>query len=239
METTRDAIKSVKVYSLDEEKLKYKVIIAIDGDPLHCTPGEGAYNLNLPPLTSFGNSNHYNQCIIKLDSCVLSAVDAGTNDQVWNTTNTAGAAQRVKCPAIEVRINAPSSQTLQTGQVRPEFRGVGDSHQGNFREFVPLELKLCGSGEGALILGQSAVIPGPPATIPFGMNNMANYAWYGNPQSDGIMCGNPFGSSVVLQNRYPPTDNLAYIGSNGAGAGSADAGMYQYQFTITMVPNRD
>ena len=223
MDTSRDAVKSVKVYSIDEEKLKYRVIIVIDGNTLHSTPGQGAYQLTLPPLTSFGNSNHYNNALIKLDNCVCSAIDAATNDQVWSTTNTGGAQQRVKTPAIEVRLNAPSSQTSQTGQITPAFRGVGDSHQGNFRQLVPLKLVLSGSGGGALAAATS----------------MANYAWFGEPQGEGVMCGNPFGSQVVIQNRYPASDRLAYICSHALGAGSADAGMYQYQFTITMIPNRD
>ena len=223
MEISRDAVKSVKVYSLDEEKLKYRVLVCIDGNTLHSTPGRGAYQLTLPALTSFGNSNHYNNALIKLDSCVCSAIDAATNDQVWSTTNTGGAAQRVKTPAIEVRMNAPSSQTSQTGQITPAFRGVGDSHQGNFRQLVQLKLVLSGNGGGALAAA----------------TNLNNYAWFGDCNGDGVMCGNPFGSQVVIQNRYPASDNLTYICSHALGAGSADAGMYQYQFTITMIPNRD
>lgn len=57
-------INTVNVLSVDEERLKYRAII-------HCSAvgaRKGEFNILLPPPTAFANSNHYNQCVIKIDS---------------------------------------------------------------------------------------------------------------------------------------------------------------------------
>lgn len=214
-----EQINSVSVHSIDEEKLKYRVIIAFDGGTVPST--EGSYQLVLPPLTAFGNSDHYDQALIKLDSVVCSTIDNAVADQVWSV-EVGGARVRNKCPALEVRMNAPSAQTALNTQTQAIATGVGESQQGNFRQLVPLRFVITGAGAAALA---AATSPG-------------NYSWIGDCESEGVMCGNPFGGQLRIQNRFPLTDSLAYIVSHGAGAASADVGLYQYQFTITMIPRK-
>jgi len=215
-----DTLNSVRVYSIDEERLKFRVILAFDGGTAPST--DGSYQFVLPPLTAFGNSGHYDQALIKLDSFVMSCIDNATNDQVISI-ELGGVRIRNKCPTLEVRMNAPSSQTALNTQSQAIATGVGISHQGNFRQLVPLRLILSGAGAGALAAATS----------------MGNYSWIGDCDSEGVMCGNPFGGQLTISNRFPIQDSLAFIVSHAAGAASADIGNYQYQFTITMLPNKD
>ena len=228
-----ERVNSVSVHSIDEEKLKYRVIIAIDGGTVPST--DGSYQLVLPPLTAFGNSDHYDQALITLDSVVFSTIDNATNDQVWSV-NVGGVRVRNKCPAIEVRMNAPSSQTALNTQAQNRATGVGESQQGNFRQLVPLRLELTGAGTAALLLDVGPAAPGGDSVG--GLSIMGDYSWFGECGDDGVMCGNPFGGQLVITNRFPLTDSLAYIVSHAAGAASADIGLYQYQFTITMIPRQ-
>jgi len=228
-----ERVNSVSVHYIDEEKLKYRVIIAIDGGTVPST--DGSYQLVLPPLTAFGNSDHYDQALIKLDSVVCSTIDNAVNDQVWSVL-VGGARVRNKCPAIEVRMNAPSGQTALNTQTQAIATGVGVSQQGNFRQLVPLRLELTGAGTAALLLGVGPAAPGGDSAG--GLSIMGDYSWIGDCSCEGVMCGNPFGGQLTLQNRFPITDSLAYLVSHAAGAATADIGLYQYQFTITMIPRQ-
>ena len=63
-----ESIHSVNVLSIDEERLKFRVIVSFDGQAGRAPPQRlGNYKFELPPLTSFANSNHYKQCTINLD----------------------------------------------------------------------------------------------------------------------------------------------------------------------------
>ena len=232
-----DEVRSVNVIALDEEKLKFRVIVVFDGDAVNTTPSKGNYNFVIPPLTSFGNSDHYHSALIKLDNATIGTTDMEVDDQVWDIILPGGAHQMNKVNAIEVRLNAPSSQTALNQSVFAGSAGVGTTIQGNFKQLVPLELKLTGSGAGALALGLGPAAPGGDSAS--GLSVMSNYTWCGDcSNSEGIMCGNPFGSQLTLSNRFPGLDSPTYIVSHAAGAASVDVGLYQYQFTITMIPNR-
>ena len=52
-----------KVYGLDEEKLKFKVVVGKQFNQLD----KGNYTFNLPFLTDDTNSDKYSNAIIKLD----------------------------------------------------------------------------------------------------------------------------------------------------------------------------
>jgi hypothetical protein len=68
-----ESINSVNVLAIDEERLKFRVIVGIAAGAGAAVPQvAGRYKVDLPPLTSFGNSNHYNQTTITCDgvSCL-------------------------------------------------------------------------------------------------------------------------------------------------------------------------
>ncbi len=215
MDTSRDAVKSVKVYSLDAEKLKFRVIVSFAADII--ATDQGRYQFNLPPLTAFGNSNHYNSCVINCDGFQCNT-QVGIGDPCWTT-----AAQLHKCGALELKIDIPSSQTVQNISIDNLLNGVGDNRIGGYRQLVPLEMKLIGDGAG-------------------GIANAGAYGWVGEGVGSEILCANPFGSKITITNNMSYADVpiwLVSVAGGGGGAGGADIGYYQYQFTITMVPNLD
>lgn len=219
METSRDAIKSVKVYSLDEEKLKFRVILVVAAGAVAID--QGNYQFSLPPLTAYGNSNHYNQCNITLDGFEAHIQLIGTNDACWTTP---AALSRVG--SLEVRLDVPSAQTLINYNTNPFGPGgaQGDPRQGGYRCLVPFNARLIGNGAGAIL------------------GNMGDYSFQGDCGSNfggPLMCGNPFGNTITVSNRLPGNDDRCWLVSAAAGVGAPDLGCYSYQFTITMIPNRD
>ena len=220
-----DSIQSVKVLSIDEEKLKYRVILVVNAQ--NSTPQKGKYNFVLPPLSTFGNSNEFSQCKIHLDSLTVNCIDVAVGDTVWDAQLIGGVHSIVRTNALEIVLDAPSSQSALNFQtsVNPGDDGIGRTHQGGFRQLVPITLSLTGSGLGALGAG---------------LTNLADYAFHGQDcgNDDGIMCANPFGGQSSITLRFPGLDSRTYLVSFAAGVNSADVGTYSFQFTMTMIPNR-
>jgi hypothetical protein len=211
-----DPVNSVQVYSLDEEKLKFRVLVSFAADII--ATDQGGYEFQLPPLTSFGNSDHFQSCVINLDAFQCNT-QVGVTDACWTT-----AVQLHKVGALDLRMDIPSSQTLQNLNINNTLDKVGDSRMGGYRQLVPLEMKLIGDGAGG-IAGVGGV----------------SYGWLGHGVGSEIICGNPFGSKITITNRISYADVkvwLVSVAGGGGGAGGADIGFYQYQFTITMIPNR-
>lgn len=221
-----DSIQSVKVLSIDEEKLKYRVLLSIDAQ--NSRPQKGRYNFVLPPLSSFGNSNHFQQCKIHLDAFSCNCINAVINDMMWDVTVVGGVHTTAKVGCLEITLDAPGAQSALNHQTdfNPGDDGVGKMNQGGFRQLVPIQLTLNGGLGGALTAG---------------LTNLGEYSYTGivGGSDDGIMCANPFGSASTVTIRFPGLDSLAYLVSQAAGADSADRGLYNFQFTITMIPNRD
>ena len=216
------SVNSVKVYSIDEEKLKFRVIVSFAADLILID--QGRYEFQLPPLTSFGNSGHYNSCVINCDAFQVNS-QVGTNDACWMNNL---ALHRLG--AVELRLDVPSSQTLNSLHVNPFFGNQGgDNRMGGYRQLVPIEMKLIGNGAG----GVGAAYDAPTAAAKPGA-----FGWFGHGVGDEILCGNPFGNKVIISNNMSYGDTPIWIGSAAAGAGSPDLGMYHYQVTITMVTNR-
>ena len=78
-------INSVNVFSVDEERLKFRAIIAPNivapaagGPEIH----QGEFNFILPPPTNFANNSQYSQCIVKLDT-LIAAPAGDIADPVW------------------------------------------------------------------------------------------------------------------------------------------------------------
>lgn len=209
-----EGINSVKVYSIDEERLKFRVMMSVAGP--FASPDAGQYQFQLPPLTAFGNSHEYPSCIINCD-VLMAHAPIGTNDAVWNVRAAAGTVFG-RAQGLEVRMDVPSSQSIINHQLAAGLAGAGVNQQGGFRQIVPTDMKLIGDGAG-------------------GIAGAGSYGWTGEGVGEPLLCGNPFGSDITISLRHPQTDALTYLGSQGAGAGSPDVGLYCFQFTITMVPN--
>lgn len=216
-----ETINSVNVISIDEERLKFRVICGFDCSALAAVPQRfGSYVLDLPPLTSFGNSNHYNQCTINLDGLSCHAAVPGVGQAVcWS--NGVG---NVKVSSLEVSLDTPSSGTLVNKQFLPAEAGTGRNIIGRFQQLVPIQLVVIGNSNGTT---QSLV----------GGNDIGTgaSAWQGVGLGGPIMCANPFGRQVEINFRRSDLDDrlaLAEFGFAGV-----DVGIYSLQFTISMIPN--
>lgn len=213
-------INSVNVFSVDEERLKFRVIVApnVIAAGIH----QGEFNFILPPPTNFANNSQYSQCIVKLDT--LTASPAGNiADPVW--CNTLG---NTKIAAVVVKLDIGSSQTTTIKFNNQADVDEGGSAQiGGFRQLIPLQIVNVGtSGAGAAAAG------------PLFTNEGACWTGIGSGVSatNPIMCANPFGQKVRMTLINPLTNAIVWLRSSGAAADD-NIGRYTFQFTITMIPN--
>ena len=218
-------INSVNVFSVDEERLKFRAIIAPNivapaagGTEIH----QGEFNFILPPPTNFANNSQYSQAVVKLDT-LIAAPAGDIADPVW--CNRLG---NTKLGAVVVRLDIGSSQTttiqLNSGN---EVAEGGATQIGGFRQLIPLQIVNVGtSGAGAAAVG------------PLFTNEGACWTGIGSGISatDPILCANPFGQKVRMTLINPLTNAPVWLRSAG-GATNTNIGRYAFQFTITMIPN--
>ena len=207
------SLNTVNVVSIDEERLKYRVIVSFFAPGI--TQNQGEYKFLLPIPTFFANSSHYNSCLINCNG-FMSYAPGANNDPVWTTS---GATSKVG--ALVLKFDIPSTQTSITSNIVAADDRVGNSKIGGYRELILLECKSIGAANGAAFAldGQTC-------------------SWSGKSESQPVLCGNPFGQTVTITNSDPISDSPVWLISNGGGAGSADLGSYIYSFDVTMVPNQ-
>ena len=210
----------VNVFSIDEEKLKFRVIVGIKADGVY--DGRGVYDINIPIPTALANSHEYNSCRMKCSSFSAWA-DIGLGAPTWGDIS--GAARKV--PALQLELNVPSAQATGsyiTGTIaQPGANPPTDpliEAQG-FKQLINGQITNQGNG-----LGWAPAGPG--------------YGWTSSPQTcEPILCGNPFGQQMRIR-LVDPTDRfprrLVYI--NNSAALGVDFGFYAFQLDIEMVANR-
>jgi len=219
-------INSVNVYSVDEERLKYRVIAGIEANPdgIADNPyGQGVYSVNFPIPTVFANSSEYSQCLIKCD-LFSGQTDAALNDPTW-VGRLAGIGQLVKTPVVEIRLDVPSSQTTTISVASVVAQDQNGQHQvGGFRQLLPLQIVNVGDTNGATA-------------------SPSGYAWTGIGSgisaTDPILCANPFGNTVTISLRDVAKQMPIWLSSNALVTAGflSDVGEYFFQFTVTMIPN--
>lgn len=218
-------IQSVNVFSVDEERLKYRVIVG--AGVIGAADHKGEFEVFIPPPTSFANSNRYNQCLVKIDSFTACPTDA-VADASWTDGGSAAAPPAlVKTPGILVKANIGSSQTSSSKiDTAAALAAGGDNQVSGFKQFIPLQLVNVGTATGAAI--------GPVASA-------LGFSWVGIGSgiaaTDPILSANPFGQKVKFTLINPITDVKNWIVSAAAGAGGNNAAEYTIQLTITMIPN--
>lgn len=217
-------IQSVSVLSVDEERLKYRVIITAGEQAGYNSTGE--FFFNLPPPTNFANNNNYNQCLIKLDSFVATPNDGSANPQ-WNELNGGG----LKVGAVVIELDTPSSQTIRNslieapgGNAAKYLEEKGFNMIGGFKQLLPLQVVNVGISGGA----------GGAAPDPNG------YSWVGIgsgiASTDPILCGNIFGRDNTLRIINPARNKPIWI-QQGNVANQTNIATYCFAFTVTMIPN--
>ena len=205
------SVNSVKVLSIDEERLKFRFIASFNAQLI--TQGEGQYTVLLEPPTSFANSDHYQACEITLDAMTANCASA-IADPTWTAQGA-----NTKVGALVVRLDVPSSQTTTQLCNTAASTNVGIARIGGFASMVSLIAQDVGDNTGA-----------------FNLVNGRGRCWQGVGVGGGVVCANPFGRQVTIQNLDSVTMNRCFLKS--AGGANNDIGVYVYQFTIQMIPNK-
>tara|TARA_R110002126_G_scaffold63474_1_gene162609 strand:+ start:125 stop:874 length:750 start_codon:yes stop_codon:yes gene_type:complete len=236
------AVRVSQVHNIDEEKLVFKVVVGIAKN----NSQHGAYKFNLPPITDLCNSNEYNQAIIKIDQIVIdpfSALIAGAaqnNDRpVWtdrlsgptaaapfNNTNTS-------ISSVIMMMRLPSRQTGHAGTNMNSAVNTRGVLYYRFMELIPTFWEWRGNYQGIQLTNN-----GPPPVA-----NGNSYAIKHQPNNDGVLCANPFGSEIEFnfKNTADTEENQLnlYLADHGdAALPRDDITAITMQLSITLVPNK-
>lgn len=237
------AVRVSQVHNIDEEKLVFKVIIGVNS----ALNQHGKYSFDLPPISDLCNSNQYNQAVIKVDQIVISPRSqvingvADNNDRpVWTDRNTGpGAAappfnnSSIAIPSVMMMMRLPSRQTGHTGT---NLNNVDRKNQLYYRfgELIPCFWEWRGNYQGIQTTNN-----GPPPVA-----NGNSYGIKHQPNNEGVLCANPFGSNIEFSFK-----NTSDIGEDQVDLYLADHGDMQIprrditetaiQLTITLVPNKN
>ena len=208
----------VNVFSIDEEKLRFRSIVAIEADGNIDGRGEDEVDLSIP--TFYGNNEDYNACLIKCDSFI--AYGPGVNGGAGDTSVWADANGPTKIPAIELQIqSAPSSQTtLSCVNTAVNALAKGFQENSGFRQILPGQVTQAGND---LTMATAA--------------NASDRAWLSisGRAENPIIAANPFGQTLRVRFVNPASRLPVYIRAAGA---AVDTGTYILQLEITMVPNK-
>ena len=216
------SVNSVNIYSIDEERLKFRVCIGINARRLALAPvvgyGRGSYDIDIPIPTSFTNSHEYSSCRIKCDTM------AAWSDGALATCSWGNSVRGKKIPALELQLTTPSTQATGSYVVDNATSSNNQIETQGFKQIITGQVVNQGSG----------LVWTPAAPVGQG--------WVSLPQScEPMICANPFGSKVTLR-IVDPTENAAerqiYIVDSAGAFPAQDQGYYVFQFEVQMVPNK-
>ena len=215
-----EGFNTVSVFSIDEERLRFRVICAIDA----ATAGydaQGEYDINIPIPTSFTNSHEYSSCRIKCDvlTATINAAATAAN-AVWSTR----AGGFLRNGNVELQLSAPSSQTTLTA-VNAAAGNPGAFNEPveettGFKQIVPLQFVVV----GGLAAGWNPAIA-------------SSGGWMSVGDQPPIICANPFGSRLTLRLVDVFSRNPIFL-CNANAAPGVDIGKYTLQFEIEMVADK-
>jgi hypothetical protein len=232
MESDSDAINSVQVLSIDEERRKFRVIFTTNSA---AAPDVryGKFLFNLPAPTSLANSDHYRNARIKIEY-VAATPDGGVSSPTWvlSTNPAVGIHQS----GVIVRINSPCQQVVRNRIFAPADYNTGVIDHNGFMQFVPMEVKNVGS-----LLENNSVPPAAADLRTGGVPQRTTISWIGDGTgAEGMITGNPFNQQIELSLMTPSVDfATCYLADAAAGGGLANQlGVYVVQFVVELIPNK-
>lgn len=227
------SVNVVQLKDIKEERLRFRVILGLNGASYeNSNKGRGVYEVNFPPLTSFGNSAHYEQCLINVEAIALTPSAAA--QPAWCSPDVPGVgAAYIKLGVISIALSTPTSQVCHTevndaGNNPVNFQSPdygGRSDIGRFRQMIPIQRVDCGDPTGNPITGAAA--------------DGAMLGWRGfMDNSNSVMCANPFGQKATITLSNSTIDSSkCYLADVAAGAApQPDIGDYCISFIVEMIP---
>ena len=215
-----------RIFNIDEEKLKFRVIVGKQYDNLQ----KGNYSFRLPFLTDDTNATSYNNAIVKLDLVVMGC-ESNVNNQnphpVWKYEAAVVGLGEVQSFVL-FNMDLPSRQTAA---IFHENGGPDGDTLYRYQEMIPLDAKFRGNWQGI------EPSPGLPTA---GQPTGNSFAYSYTPNTDGIMCANPFGSVVkyYFHTGHDPIQPLKIYLGDYADVNNLDQMNVALQFTITLLPNK-
>ncbi len=231
-----NSVRVSQVDTIDEQVLVFKVIVAKKAK----VEDFGNYDFDLPPLSDLTNSTGFNQAKIKLDQIVISPVSdivagVATNNSrpIWTDRLTLAAFNTGEAVAtVILNLSLPSRQTtLSTNNPNNAVLSKNTTMY-KYQELIPCFWEWRGNYQGIQTTNN-----GPPPVA-----NGNSYAIRHQPNNNGVLCGNPFGSNIKFSFKEP-YDALdaqpIYLADVANGANPReDITDICMQFTITMIPNK-
>jgi len=241
------AVRVSKVFNIDESKLVFKVIVGVANYPT----AHGEYRFDLPPITDLCNSNEYNQAIIKLDQVIIDPqsgvfgnVAENNTEPVWtnkllgpgNPGGTVLNTTKISTAAVMLVMSIPSRQTGHTSNDQSIVTKQDGQLYYKFNELIPTFWTWRGNYEGIQPTNNGALLGQK-----FAAGN--SYAITHKPNHEGVMCANPFGSTInfnykiandiegSLRNVYLAEETDNTLPRN-------DITKSFLQLTITLLPNK-
>ncbi len=228
------AVRVQRVFELGEQKLVFKVIVS----QAAVSTNHGVYSFDLPPLTDDTNSTEYNQAIMKLDTIIIDPISfsipgippnvENNANAVWTDRETLAAGASVPFGGVILSMNLPSRNC---GRV-VHNSGNPTLHNSNyyykFQELIPAFWEFRGNYQG--------IYPG-------GLGAVGNqYAIKHQPNHEGVLCANPFGSKISYNFNIPadieaPKNIYLCDRTNGTNPRD-DITRIDMQFTITLLKNK-
>lgn len=238
-----NAVRVSQVQNIQEEKLKFKVIVGIAPNSAQ----HGAYRFNLPPITDICNSNEYNQAIIKVDQVIIdpsSVLVAGVPQNnarpVWTDRNTGSialpGASSLAIPAVMLTMRLPSRQTGSCATNLSNANRKSNLYY-RFQELIPCFWTWRGNYQGIQTTNNNL---GGAGAVDADGNS---YAITHKPNNDGVLCANPFGSEIEFNFKNPgdvdeDQVNLYLADALDAALPRNDITNTYLQLSITLIPNK-
>ena len=239
------AVRVSQVHNVDEEKLVFKAVVGIAA----ANGQAGQYKFNLPPLTDICNSNEYQQAVIKLDQITISPFSALINNVAFNNSRPLWTDRftgpGAPAPPLNNSSEAFSALLLmmrlpsrQTGHATTNINNINQRSVLYYRytELIPCFWTWRGNYQG--IQPINAIQGGGPGAV---AGN--SFAITHQPNHEGILCANPFGSEIEFNFKNP--GDIAEDQVNMYLADNADMNIprdditeINLQLTITLVPNK-
>ena len=200
-----DQINSVNVYSVDEERLRFRVIVGIDGTLYAAQPLVGGnYDINIPIPTSFTNSH-----------------GAPADNTVTWSDGAPAPGGRVKTACIELQLGVGSSQTTDSFINNANAVNAGETESGGFRQVLPMQVVNVGNPVSPAVNVDGFAFMSVPAA------RTTSPILCSNPFGSNLR--------IRLVDPITRTPIYLTDAAVGPGATSADVGQYVFQFHVELV----